>query len=165
MRKPLVNRLLQLLMLALICGPLAAEEMLRIGNPGEPQTLDPHRYNLRLEETLLTDLFLGLTSFDARGQITSGAAASWSVSDDGLRWTFQLRRDLRWSDGTPLTADDFVYSFQRLLDPATAASLAYFMYTLKNAAAVNGGRLPANALGVSAPDALTLVLDLEQPYP
>lgn len=165
MRIPLTNRLLPALLLALICGPLAAQDMLFIGNPGEPQTLDPHRYNLRLEETLLTDLFLGLTTFDARGQITPGAAAAWSVSDDGLRWTFQLRSDLRWSDGVPLTADDFVYSFRRLLDPATAASLAYFMYPLKNAAAVNGGRLPLDALGASAPDPHTLVLDLEEPYP
>ncbi|MCB1686242.1 MAG: peptide ABC transporter substrate-binding protein [Pseudomonadales bacterium] len=165
MHKFLANRLLSALLITLICGPLAAAEELRIGNPGEPQTLDPHRYNLRLEETLLTDLFLGLTSFDARGQITAGAAASWSVSDDGLRWTFQLRSDLRWSDGKPLNAHDFVYSFRRLLDPATAASLAYFMYPLKNAAAVNGGRLPPDALGVSAPEPHTLVLDLEQPYP
>ena len=143
----------------------AAEQALRIGNPGEPQTLDPHRYNLRLEETLLTDLFLGLTSFDARGQIAPGAAERWSVSEDGLRWTFHLRSDLRWSDGRPLDAEDFVYSFRRLLAPATAASLAYFMYPLKNAAAVNGGRMPPEALGAHAADPLTLILDLEEPYP
>jgi oligopeptide transport system substrate-binding protein len=139
--------------------------VLHLGNGGEPQTLDPHRYNLRLEETILTDLFLGLTAMNARGEIVGGAAESWSVSQDGLRWIFELRRDLAWSDGTPLTAHDFVYSFRRLLNPATAASLAYFMYPLKHAKAVNAGDLPPDGLGVSAPSAHTLIVDLELPYP
>jgi oligopeptide transport system substrate-binding protein len=139
--------------------------VLRLGNPGEPQTLDPHRYNLRLEETLLTDLFIGLTTFAADGSTIPGVASSWQVSDDGLRWTFNLRPDLTWSDGQPLTADDFVFAYQRLQAPATAASLAYFMYPLKNAAAVNAGKMPVEALGVSAPDSRTLILELEQPYP
>ena len=97
--------------------------MLYIGNSGEPGTLDPHRYNLRLEETLLNDLFMGLTTFSAQGEIVPGAATHWTVSDDGLTWTFSLRKHLRWSDGTPLTADDFVYSLRRLMNPETAASL------------------------------------------
>ena len=138
---------------------------LHIGNGGEPQTLDPHRYNLRLEETILTDLFLGLTAMNAHGEIVPGAAESWSTSEDGLIWTFKIRKNLRWSDGAPLTADDFVYSFRRLLDPTTAASLAYFMYPLLNAREVNGGALPTSALGVSAPDPYTLIVELELPYP
>lgn len=140
-------------------------QALHLGNTGEPQTLDPHRYNLRLEETLLNDLFLGLTTFDARGQLVPGAAHSWSVSADGLVWTFSLRNGLKWSDGTPLTADDFVYSFQRLQDPKIAASLAYFMYMLKNAPAINSGQLPPEQLGVRALDPLTLELTLSRPYP
>jgi oligopeptide transport system substrate-binding protein len=141
------------------------ESAVHISNGGEPQTLDPHRYNLRLEETILTDLFLGLTAMNAHGEIVQGAAESWSTSADGLSWTFKIRKDLRWSDGAPLTAEDFVYSFRRLLDPATAASLAYFMYPLLNAREVNSGALPPSALGVSAPDPLTLILKLELPYP
>lgn len=140
-------------------------ESLRLGNPGEPETLDPHRYNLRLEETILTDLFLGLTTFDAHGQIVPGAATAWTTSDDGLIWTFNLRRGLKWSDGEPLTAADFVYAFRRLLAPETAASLAYFMYPLRNAEAVNSGELPAGELGVRAVDEHTLVISLEAPYP
>jgi oligopeptide transport system substrate-binding protein len=143
----------------------AAAGEIRLGNAGEPQTLDPHRYNLRLEETILTDLFLGLTAMNADGVIVPGAATSWTTSDDGLVWTFQLRDDLKWSDGKPLTADDFVYSFRRLLNPATAASLAYFMYPLKNAKAVNAGELPLEALGATAPSPHTLILELELPYP
>ncbi|NOX51535.1 MAG: peptide ABC transporter substrate-binding protein [Gammaproteobacteria bacterium] len=139
--------------------------ILHIGNTGEPETLDPHRYNLRLEETLLNDLFLGLTTFSAAGELIPGAALSWSTSDDGLVWTFNLRHDLKWSDGRKLTAEDFVYSFRRLQAPETAASLAYFMYMLKNAAAINAGRKPIEDLGVSAPGPHTLVLELGQPYP
>lgn len=153
------------LTIALIGTAPAAAEALRLGNAGEPETLDPHRYNLRLEETILTDLFLGLTTFSAAGDIVPGAAESWTVSEDGLTWTFRLRSKLAWSDGTPLTADDFVFSFRRLLAPETAASLAYFMYPLKNAAAVNAGRLPADALGARADGPRTLTITLEKPYP
>jgi oligopeptide transport system substrate-binding protein len=154
-----------LLLLLPGCLFAAEEAVVRLGNAGEPQTLDPQRYNLRLEETILTDLFLGLTSMDAGGHIGPGAARAWTVSDDGLVWTFELEEDLRWSDGAPLTAADFVYAYRRLLDPATAASLAYFMYPLKNARAVNSGTMPPERLGVRAEDPGTLVLELEEPYP
>lgn len=157
-----------LLAAALVLLPataMTAEQALRLGNGGEPQTLDPHRYNLRLEETLLTDLFLGLTAMDAGGRIVPGAAESWRTSEDGLTWTFRLRAGLKWSDGRPLSAEDFVFSFRRLLDPATAASLAYFMYPLKNARAVNAGELPPEALGVRAAGMQELVLELALPYP
>ncbi len=146
-------------------GTAGRPDVVHLGNAGEPQTLDPHRYNLRLEETILTDLFLGLTAMNGKGEIVPGAAASWEVSEDGLVWTFALRDDLKWSDGHPLTAADFVYAFRRLLDPATAASLAYFMYPLKNARAVNAGERPPASLGVHAPDPHTLVIRLERPYP
>ncbi|MGB0998429.1 MAG: peptide ABC transporter substrate-binding protein [Pseudomonadales bacterium] len=143
----------------------STEETLYIGNSGEPGTLDPHRYNLRLEETLLNDLFMGLTTFSARGEIVPGAATHWTVSDDGLTWTFSLRKNLRWSDGTPLTADDFVYSLRRLMNPETAASLAYFMYMLENAEAVNQGKRPVTDLGVRSEGPHTLVMQLAAPYP
>ncbi len=166
-----------LLAIWLLSGPLASGQVapagaattrtdtLYLGNAGEPETLDPHRYNLRLEETLLTDLFLGLTTFDAAAGIVPGAAEGWTISDDGLVWTFTLREGLAWSDGTPLTAADFVYAFRRLLDPATAASLAYFMYPLRNAEAINAGRVPAAQLGARAVNDRTLELTLERPYP
>lgn len=167
MRTSRTLKLLLTRILAVLCLIPAATQAqpLHIGNAGEPQTLDPHRYNLRLEETLLNDLFMGLTTFNARGEIVPGAAERWSSSADGLTWTFYLRDDLKWSDGTPLNAHDFVFSFRRLQAPATAASLAYFMHMLKNAAAVNRGEQPPTALGVSAADDHTLILELERPYP
>ena len=138
---------------------------LNLGNNGEPETLDPARYNLRLEETILNDLFMGLTTFDAEARVTPGAAETWTTSPDGLVWTFKLREGLTWSDGRPLTAGDFVYSYRRLLDPKTAASLAHFMYPLKNAEAINSGKLPAESLGARAADDRTLVLELAEPFP
>ena len=74
-----------------LTGPYLSAQTLHIGNAGDPETLDPHRYNLRLEETILTDLFMGLTTFNAKGETVPGSAASWDVSDDGLTWTFRLR--------------------------------------------------------------------------
>ena len=113
-----------LLAIAFITSVAAASEPLRLGLGGEPSTLDPHRYNLRIEETVLTDLFEGLVTFAADGTVAPGVARSWDVSEDGLTWTFALRAGTRWSDGTPLSAHDFVFSFRRLVHPGTAASLA-----------------------------------------
>ena len=148
----------------LIAAPLAAEE-LRIGNGGEPLTLDPHRYNLNLEEKILADLFEGLTAHDADGRVVPGAAESWSTSADGLVWTFRLREEGRWADGEPVVAADFVYSFRRLLAPGTAASLAYFLYAIEGAQAVNAGDAPADRLGVRAVDPHTLEIRLAKPFP
>ena len=156
---------LSLLTMAFTASIAVASEPLRLGLGGEPSTLDPHRYNLRIEETVLTDLFEGLVTFAADGQVAPGVATRWDVSEDGLTWSFALRAGARWSDGTPLGADDFVFSFRRLVNPATAASLAYFMYPIRNAQAVASGTLPPEALGVAAPDDQTLVIELEEPYP
>ena len=152
------------LLVALVTMVAGAAE-LRIGNGGEPLTLDPHRYNLNLEEKILADLFEGLTAHDAEGHIVPGAAESWTTSVDGLTWTFRLRKDARWSDGEPVTAADFVFSFRRLLDPATAASLAYFLYAIEGAADVNAGRAPAEALAVRALDPHVLEIRLAAPFP
>lgn len=142
-----------------------ATNALSIGNGGEPETLDPHRYNLRLEETILSDLFLGLTTFDAHGKTIPGAAERWDISTDGLTWTFHLRPNLKWSDGVALTAEDFVYALRRTVDPKTAASLAYFLYPIANANAVNSGKQLPEALGVKALNGSTLVIRLANPDP
>ncbi|NKC01617.1 MAG: peptide ABC transporter substrate-binding protein [Pseudomonadales bacterium] len=163
--KQKLRSLLLLVSLFAVADLALAQETLRVALPGEPETLDPHRYNLRLEETLLNELFLGLTTFDAHGGIVPGAAQSWTTSEDGLVWTFNLQRNLSWSDGKPLNAHDFVYAYRRLQDPNTAASLAYFMYMLKNAAAINTGKMPLDSLGANAIDDYTLALTLEKPYP
>lgn len=134
------------------------------GNAAEPASLDPHHTQGIWESDIVGDLLIGLTTADAYGKAIPGAAESWDISADGLSWTFHLR-DHVWSDGVPVTADDFVFAFRRILDPVTASSYAYFLYPVKNAEAVNGGRMPTEELGVEAPDDATFVVHLENPAP
>jgi len=135
------------------------------GNRYEPATLDPHKVNTDYELGLVHDLFDGLTTYDAEGHPVPGLAAAWATSPDGKRYTFRLRPDLKWSDGAPLTAEDAVFSLRRLMDPKTAANKASLLYVLKNGRAVNTGAAPLDALGVGAPDPLSVVIDLETPAP
>ncbi|MGZ5930047.1 MAG: peptide ABC transporter substrate-binding protein [Rhizomicrobium sp.] len=134
------------------------------GNVNEPFTLDPTLSDASWEFDIIGDLMMGLTTEDAGGHPIPGMAESWQTSPDGLTWTFKLR-DAQWSDGTPVTADDFLFAWRRILDPKTAASYAYFPYIIKNAEAINAGHLPGTALGAVAPDSHTLELHLKNPAP
>jgi oligopeptide transport system substrate-binding protein len=136
----------------------------RRGNAAEPQSLDPHFAQGSYENDIIGDLMIGLATEDAAGKPIPGAATDWEVSDDGLTWTFHLRQH-NWSDGQPVTSEDFLYAWRRMLDPKLAASYAYFLYPIKNAEAVNAGKMPPTALGASAPNPQTLVLQLEHPAP
>lgn len=142
-----------------------AESVLVRGNHQDPASLDPHRMSTVYESNIVLDLFEGLTAPDATGAPTPGVAQTWSVSEDGLTWTFTLWPDLKWSDGAPLSSDDVVFSFRRLVTPATASQYPYLFYAVKNAAAVNRGEVTPDLLGVSAPDVRTVVLQLESPVP
>lgn len=154
-----------LLGLSLTVSASAARTSLNRGVSGEPNTLDPHKLKLLSELVILRDLFEGLSKSDAEGNIIPGAAVSWEISEDGKVFTFNLRPNLRWSDGHDLTAEDFVAGYQRLFDPATAAQAAAFLYTIKNGKAVNAGELPVDQLGVSAPDSQTVRIELRSPSP
>ena len=144
---------------------LAAEQTLRKDNGAEPQTLDPHRATGVPEGNILRDLFEPLVMEAPGGELIPGAAASWTISDEGLLYTFQMRPDGRWSNGDPVTANDFVYSMRRALDPATLSTYASILFPIKNAEKVNRGELPTDQLGVSAPDRLTLEITLSAPTP
>ncbi len=130
-----------------------------------PESFDYHKTRSVQASTVFRDLGEGLTGYAPAGQLVPAAAESWTVSDDGLVYTFQLRRDGRWSNGDRLTADDFVFSLRRLADPATGAINATSIMDIANAAAVVGGEQPADALGVVAIDDLTLQVTLERPTP
>lgn len=149
--------------------PLAAadieggEQILRRANGAEPSTLDPQLSTGKWESNVLIDLFEGLVARDAAGNIIPGVASSWERTDDGLHYTFHLRDDAQWSDGTPLTAEDFVYSWQRILSPELAAPYAYMLFPIANAEAVNRGDKPVDALGVAARDTHTLAVTLARP--
>ncbi len=135
------------------------------GSLGDPGSLDPHKATTIIEGNVLAELFEGLVTRNAKGELIPGVASSWSVSDDGLVYTFMLRPDARWSNGDEVTAHDFVFAFRRLLAPATGAPYANILYTLKNAAKVNKGALPVEALGIRAPSDERLEMTLEHPAP
>lgn len=145
--------------------PALAEAVLHRGNSGEPQTLDPSQTSLEIEAFILKDLYEGLTSYNAAGKIVPGAAESWTVSDDGTVYTFKINEKANWSDGTPVTADDFVFSLRRVEDPKTAAGYANILYPIKNAEKVNKGEAKLEELGIKAINAKTLEITLEQPTP
>lgn len=142
-------------------------QTLLIGNGAEPADLDPHTSTILSDQNILMALFEGLTALDEKtAQPIPAAAETWETSAGGLTWTFHLRAGLKWSNGEPLTAADFVASWRRALTPALAADNAWYFYVVKNAEAFNAGKLtdPA-ALGFAAPDDRTLVLTLAQPTP
>jgi len=99
------------------------------------------------------------------GNVVPGVATDWTVSEDGTAYTFNLREDARWSNGDPVTADDFVYSLRRIMDPATGAKYATVLYPIENAEAVNKGEMEPAELGVEAVDEKTLRISLESPTP
>lgn len=134
------------------------------GNMAEPTTLDPQKSTTIQADNIIGDMFIGLVTNDIEAKASPGMATSWTTSPDGLVWTFKLR-DAVWSDGVPITADDFVYTMRRLQDPATTAEYSYLAYVIKNAQAVNTGKLPLEALGVKALDAHTVQMTLEHPAP
>jgi oligopeptide transport system substrate-binding protein len=137
---------------------------LRRGISAKVDTLDPHRSSAAWENIIIGDMFLGLTQHTADGQVIPAMAESWTTSDDGLIWTFNLR-DTTWSDGTPLTAEDFVYALRRIQDPAIASQYSSLLYIIKNAQALNEARIEPEELGVRAIDDRTLEITLEQPAP
>ena len=145
-------------------GSASDANILKRGTASEPPSIDPHLAQGNSSSALIDDLFIGLTTTDAEGEMIGGLAERWDVSDDGLVWTFHLRPGLAWSDGKPLTAEDVVWSFQRLMDPGTGARYAANLYVLKGGRAVNQGA-PMTQLGVSAPDAQTIQFQLERPTP
>lgn len=135
------------------------------GNTAEPETLDQHLTSTVYEANILRDLYESLVVHGPAAEILPGAAASWTVSDDGLVYTFEIRDDARWSNGDDLTARDFVFSYRRILDPATGAKYANILYPIAGAEAVNKGEAAPETIGVRALDAKTLEITLEAPTP
>jgi oligopeptide transport system substrate-binding protein len=149
--------------LAIAMPAQAAKELFR-GNAGEPKSLDPHRAAGTWENHIIGDMLMGLYTEAANASPILGAADSVKTSPDGLRWTFHIRPH-SWSDGKPVTAHDFVFAYRRIMDPKFAAEYCEILYPIKNATKVNKGELPVDKLGVSAPDAQTLIIELENPAP
>ena len=127
-----------------------------------PETMDPALNSAADAANMILHAFTGLLSVDKNQNIVAGLAETWETSEDGLTWTFHLRPDLKWSDGSDLTAEDFVYSWKRLADPALAAPYGYDLLSMIEGydEAANGD---LDALAVSAPDSNTFVVKLSSP--
>ncbi|WP_312058839.1 peptide ABC transporter substrate-binding protein [Pantoea septica] len=145
---------------------LAAQQEIVRHIKDEPASLDPMKAVGLPEIQVIRDLFEGLTNQDAQGNIVPGVAESWSSSDNKT-WIFTLRGNAKWSNGEPVTAQDFVYSWQRLVEPKNSSPFAWFagLAGISNAGAITKGEMPADRLGVSAVDAQHLKVTLDRPVP
>ncbi|KQB10370.1 ABC transporter substrate-binding protein [Vibrio metoecus] len=141
------------------------QELVR-GNGTEVASLDPHKTEGVPESNVIRDLLEGLVNQDANGNVVPGVAESWETTDNKT-FTFHIRKDAKWSNGDPVTAQDFVYSFQRAVDPATASPYSWYMEYTKmiNAKEIIAGEKDKSTLGVKAIDDKTLMFELESPVP
>lgn len=141
------------------------QELVR-GNGTEVATIDPHKSQGVPESHVIRDLLEGLVNQDADGNTIPGVAESWETTDNKT-FTFKLRKDAKWSNGDPVTANDFVYSFQRAVDPNTASPYSWYMeYTkMANAKDIIAGKKDKSTLGVKALDDHTLEVQLETAVP
>ena len=140
---------------------------MQVGNGGEPKALDPHTVTGVIEERILSALFEGLVNLDLETmEPVPGVAESWEISENGTVYRFLLRNDARWSNGDPVTAHNFVYSWRRILSPAFAAEYAYMLYPIENAEAYHAGAIEEfDSVGVRALDSRTLEVRLRAPTP
>lgn len=170
-----VPRILAALVLLAGCAPRETavqkgnrERVLYRGNATEPESLDPHLVRGQVEWTIVGGLFEGLVTPDAETlEARPGAAERWEISADGLVYTFHLRGDGRWSDGSPVTAEDFVWGARRMLAPRLgSAHPENNLFFVKGARDYQAGRTDDFAtVGVAAPDTRTVVFTLERPTP
>ncbi|PGA08588.1 peptide ABC transporter substrate-binding protein [Bacillus mycoides] len=143
----------------------AAKQVLNRTENQEIPTMDTSKSTDTLGAQILGNTMEGLYRLDKDNKPIPAAAESSTKSEDGKKYTFKLRKDAKWSNGDPVTAKDFVYGWQRLLDKNTAAEYAFIAYYIKNAEAINKGEKPATELGAKAVDDYTLEVELEKPVP
>lgn len=144
------------------------EQVLKINLTAEPPTFDPAQAQDSQTNTVLKMMYEGLVRMDSEGKEIPGVAESWEISEDGLVYVFKLREDAKWSNGDAVTANDFVFAWKRVLDPATtpAPPYSYQLYYIKNAEKFNSGEITDfSQVGVEAVDEHTLKVTLENPTP
>jgi oligopeptide transport system substrate-binding protein len=147
-------------------GPLPTQDsVLHRGNGDEPESLDMHRAASTEAGDVQRDLGEGLLGFTPDGELRAAAAERWDISEDGHEYTFWLRPDAHWSNGDPVTAEDFVYSFRRLVSPETAAIYVESVGDIQNAGEIIAGELTPASLGVTAIGAHELHIRLNHAVP
>jgi len=142
---------------------LAPEQILNRHLEGDPRSLDPSLLTDEVGQRVLDDLFEGLVTLGVDGHTVPGVADSWETSADGKTWTFHIRERARWSNGQPVTAQDFVYAWRRQVDPATGSEYAQALAPIENATEAAEGKVPPSKLGVESAGPHTLVVHLNAP--
>ncbi len=143
-------------------GGLAKEQVIRIPLT-EPPTIDPGLATDTVSLDVVVQLFEGLVGFDDAGNIFGIHAEKWDISSDGINYTFYLRPGIKWSNGRPVTAQDYEWAWKRNIDPKTASDYATTLFPIKNAQAIHEGKADPQTLGVRARDDRTLEVTLEAP--
>ena len=167
-RAILARALLSLLALSILAGcerDHHRQATLRVALPGQPTTFDPNKAYDAISGQVLTQLHEGLTRHDANLTIQPALAESWDFNDAYTEITFTLKPDIKWSDGKPIVASDFEYSWKRLLDPGTRAEYAYFLYDIEGAEAYNSEKGTRDGVEVTALDDRRLRIKLNRPAP
>lgn len=166
MRRTTARLAFAVLLLAPMGAPELDASVLRRGTNNELPTFDPQYLIGNSAGAIMYDLFEGLVTRTPDGAIAPAIAESWSVSEDGTIYTFQLRKNARWSDGKRITAEDFVWSYKRMLDPQSGTRGASALFPILNAWNISLGEKPVDALGVKAitPSTLEITLDGPAPY-
>ncbi len=136
---------------------------LRVDIGSEIPTFDPVLAEDGYTYRVINDMYAGLIDFDQSNRPIPGMAQSWEISKDGLTYTFHLRNNLKFSDGSPISANDFVFSWQRLVNPQTGSSYSFLLKDVNNAPDIIAGKKPSNTLGIFAPDSHTVVVKLSHP--
>ena len=139
------------------------KDTLNVSVSVEPGSIDPAKCLTMDACSILTNLFEGLVNFDEKGNFVPGVATSWDANNDYTKFTFHLRNNARWSDGSNVTAEDFKYAWLRTLNPQTASSFDYYLYYIKNAENYNAGKVDASQVGIKIIDPYTLEVNLEHP--
>ena len=165
MRRMALSMLAALPLLAPLQAPELEASVLRRGTNDELPTFDPQYVVGNSAGAIMYDLFEGLVTRTPDGELAPAIAASWSISEDGTVYTFRLKKNAKWSDGTEITAGDFVYSFRRMLDPRSGTRGASALFPVLNATAISVGDKSVDSLGVKAVDPSTLEIILEGPAP
>ncbi|HCT7949930.1 TPA: peptide ABC transporter substrate-binding protein [Enterococcus faecalis] len=146
-------------------GNLAAEQKISISSPAPISTLDTTQTTDKNTFTMAQHLFEGLYRFDDDSATVPALAKDVKISDDGRKYHFTLREGIKWSNGEPITAQDFVYSWKKLVTPATIGPNAYLLDSVKNSFEIRNGEKSVDELGISAPNDKEFIVELKQAHP
>lgn len=163
MKNIIIALLIVLSGFSISCKDKTDSNSIVINMSAEPKTMDPTLNSLSAVSVYIIHAFEGLTKLDSNNNVVGAVAEGWFISEDGLKYTFYLRTNAKWSDGKPVTAGDFEYSWKRAVAPNVAAEYSYMMEVVKNAKEINAGIMDYNDLGVRAIDDYTLEVILENP--